>query len=92
MPVHGTTRWRHAILQKKVINLDHGGAKHVMCAWDTCEKDGYESNKVVVNDAAPGYPPKPITYIFCTERHKQYWLNSVNDCNNLPTGYRSSIL
>jgi len=92
MPVRGTTAWGHAIIQKKVINLDHGGAKHVMCSWDTCEKDGYENNKVVVRDNAPGYEPKTITYIFCTERHKQYWLNSIRNVNNLPPGFKRSIL
>jgi hypothetical protein len=91
MPVRGTTAWRHAIIQKKVINLDHGGSKHVMCAWDTCEKDGYENNKVVVHEGvAPNI--RDITYVFCTERHKAYWLNSVRDVNNLPPGYRRSIL
>ena len=91
MPVRETTQWRHAILQKKVINLDHGGAKHVMCAWDTCEKDGYENNKVVVHEGVHGNV-RDITFVFCSERHRQYWLNSVRDRDNLPPGYRGSIL
>lgn len=92
MPVRGTTLHRHAILMKKVINLDHDGSKHVMCAWDTCEKDGFENNKVVAHEGAKGYETKDITYVFCSERHKQYWLHSTVSCNNLPPGYRSSIL
>ena len=91
MPVRGTTIWRHAIIQRKVINHDRGGT-YVMCAWDTCEHDGYETNKVRVNTAAPGHDPVYITYVFCTDRHKQYWINSIRDLNNLPPGYRSSIL
>ena len=90
MPVRGTTAWRHAILQKKVINHDRGGT-HVMCAWDTCELDGYETNKVVVHEGVSGNV-RDITFVFCTERHKAYWLNSVRDVNNLPPGYRRSIL
>lgn len=88
----GTTRWQHAKLNKVVINLDHGGDKHVYCAWDTCDKDGYEANKVVVNEAAPGRPPVYITYVFCTERHKMYWVNSTKSCNNLPPGYKRAII
>jgi hypothetical protein len=92
MTVRGTTKWRHAIIQRKVINLDHDGNRNIMCGWDTCERDGFEMHKVVTNDSAPGYPPKYMTYVFCSERHKQYWVNSIHDCNNLPAGYKSSIL
>ena len=90
MPVRETTAWRHAILQKKVINLDRGGT-FVMCAWDTCEKAGYQNNRAVVHE---GVPPnvRDITYVFCSDRHKMYWINSIRDCNNLPAGYRLGIL
>ena len=91
MPVRDTTAWRHAIIQKKVINLDHAGDRKVMCAWDTCEKDGYENNKVVVHEGVAPHV-RDITFVFCTERHKQYWINSIHDLNNLPAGYRRSIL
>jgi hypothetical protein len=91
MPVRDTTAWKHAIIQKKVINFDRGGT-YVMCGWDTCERDGYESFKCTVNDSAPGQEPKYITYVFCSERHRQYWINSIRDMNNLPAGYKRSIL
>jgi hypothetical protein len=91
MPVRDTTAWRHAIVAKKVINFDRGGT-NVMCAWDTCEKDGYEMYKTVEHDANAGYERRDITYVFCSERHRQYWINSIHDCNNLPAGYRSSII
>jgi hypothetical protein len=94
MPVRGTTEWRHAILQKKVINLDHGGAKHVMCAWDTCEKDGYENNKVVVRDSAPGHQLKTITYVFCSETHRNYFIDQSRGMlpGYLRSGNRRSIM
>jgi hypothetical protein len=88
--VRGTTAWSHAIVQKKVINHDRGGT-FVMCGWDTCELPGYENNKCVVHEGVNGNV-RDITYIFCTERHRQYWINSVRDCNNLPAGYARSIL
>jgi hypothetical protein len=93
VPTRDTTRWRHAVLNRKVINRDRGGT-HVMCAWDTCEKDGYENNKVRVNTAAKGQEARYMNYVFCSERHKQYWLNNCRpgSRNNLPPGYRQSIL
>lgn len=83
MPVRETTQWRHAIIRKKVINLDHGGDRNVMCAWDTCEKDGYEMHKVRVRDSAPGQELKYIQYVFCCERHRDYWINSHHSYGNL---------
>ena len=93
MPVRGSTQWKHAILQKKVINLDHDGNRNVMCAWDTCEKDGYESFKVVKH-LGKEKGERTMTYVFCTERHRQYWIASMRpgNNNNLPPGFRRSIL
>lgn len=91
MPVRGTSQWAHAIHQKKVINHDRGGT-YVMCAWDTCERAGYQNNRVVTHEGAQGNV-KDITYVFCSDRHKQYWLHSATgDINNLPAGFKNSIL
>jgi len=91
MPVRGTTAWNHAIVEKKVINHDRGGT-FVLCAWDTCERHGYETNKCVERISRPGQPLLTITYVFCTERHKQYFVNSIHDVNNLPPGFKRSII
>jgi hypothetical protein len=91
MPVRGTTQWRHAILDKKVINHDRGGT-YVMCGWDTCEKDGRESNKCVETISAPGYPKQTLTYVFCSERHRQYFIHSTVRANDLPPGYKRAIV
>lgn len=82
---------QHAIIQKKVINLDHAGDRHVMCAWDDCERDGYELYKIRVNEAAYG-PPRMYNYVFCTERHKQFFLHSAKAYGKLPPGYRRSTI
>lgn len=106
MPVRGSTEWRHAMVEKKVINRDEGGwgrvtesgTHYVMCAWDTCEKDGLECNKVVVEDSKPQFRGTPsekrIHYVFCTERHKAYWIASMRsgNNNNLPPGMKRSII
>jgi hypothetical protein len=91
MPVRGTT---HAIHNKVIINHDRGGT-HVMCGWDTCTNDGYESNKVRVNEAAPGYDPKYISYVFCTERHRNYFVDQLKPglwAGKLASGNRSGLL
>ncbi len=94
MAVRDTTAWRHAIIQRKVINNDSGEGRKIMCAWDTCERDGYEMYKIRENDAASGHTPRWYNYVFCTERHKQYWINNMRpgNNNNLPAGYRRSII
>jgi hypothetical protein len=91
MAVRGSTAWRHAILEKKVINHDRGGT-YVLCAWDTCERPGLECNKVVENDAAPGRERREINYVFCSERHRQYFIHSTVRANDLPSGYKRSIV
>lgn len=109
MPVRDSTEWRHAILQKKVINLDGGGwgdHGHVLCAWDTCTNEGYESFKVRVRTHEEGQPEyvkvndvwmpnwRYMNYVFCMERHKRYWLEAIKPGRSgmLPPGYRLSIL
>ena len=93
MPVRGTSAWRHAIIQRKIINHDRGGT-YVMCAWDDCENDGFQNFSVREHTHAEGYEERYMNYVFCSERHKQYWLNSIRPGmnNNLPPGYKRSIL
>lgn len=56
------------------------GAK-LPCCWDTCDRDGYEEHKTSVRDTTKG---QNLIYIFCSEGHKGYWLNSQNDYGNAP--------
>lgn len=91
MPVRDSTEWRHAILEKKVINHDRGGT-YVLCAWDTCERYGFETYKAIERISAPGYPLQTLTYVFCTERHKQYFIHSLVQANQLPPGFKKSIV
>lgn len=102
MPVRDSTAWRHARLEKKIINLDQGGdgrvteagTHYVICAWSDCTNDAFENHKVRINEAKPGYQPHYITYAFCSERCKQYWLHDSRGQggNNLPPGFKRSIL
>jgi hypothetical protein len=76
MPVRGTTRWAHAINDKKVWNFDAFDPRRIICAWLDCTNDGYESNKVVVQQGQVR-GGRTMTYVFCSERHKRYWVDEV---------------
>jgi len=58
---------------KKVLSRDSGD--WLLCCWDTCEKPGYEANKAVQR-VTENSERKTVTYVFCSERHKQYFLHS----------------
>jgi hypothetical protein len=83
MPVRGTTAYRHAIIQKKVINRDEGGwgtptssgTHYVMCAWSYCENDGYDMYKVRVATHEQGYEERYMNYVFCSQSHKDKWVD-----------------
>jgi hypothetical protein len=77
--------------QKYVINMDHDGDRHVACAWEDCEKDGLESFKAVVHNGTPGYP-QDVSHVFCSQRHKEFWVTSSIRYGRLPEGRRSSYL
>lgn len=81
----------HAIIEKKVINLDHAGDRHVMCAWDDCERDGVDLHMVKINYGTADQP-HVVKHVFCTDRHKQYFIHSPRDHGHLPPGYRRSCI
>lgn len=94
MPVRGTTAWQHAIVEKKVINHDRGGT-YVMCAWLDCERDACSLFQVRERTHAQGAESRYVTYAFCSEKCKQYWINAAmrpGSNNSLPPGFRRSIL
>ena len=77
MSVRGTS---HAQVERKVVNHDRGGT-FVMCCWDTCDRDGYQLYNVRTHEHVPQIGcesalSKHTTFIFCSERHKQYWVAS----------------
>lgn len=85
------TMREHAIIAKKVINHDLGGT-HVMCGWEDCERDGVELHKVRINYGKPGYPDQIVNHVFCSDRHKMYFVHSHRSYGNLPPGYRMSTI
>lgn len=83
--VRGTTRWQHAINQKKIINRDEGGdgrvtgsgTHYVICAWLDCLNDATTLYEIISRTGAEGYEERNMHYAFCSERHKQYWLDDL---------------
>jgi hypothetical protein len=81
---------QHAKIQKAIINLDHGGAKHVMCAWDDCEQDGFEMYKLRIN-YGKAETPHYVNHVFCSDRHKDYFIHAARQdasYGRLPPGSR----
>jgi hypothetical protein len=73
--------------------MDHpGDTRWITCAWDTCERAGYDLYKAIVHDHAPGWcgtdEAKHVWYTFCSQGHKDYWTNSHRDMGNKPAGSR----
>lgn len=72
-------------IHKKVLSMDSG--QWILCAWDECDRQGYELYKVRVREGQT-----IIQYVFCSERHKQYWIESSRSLSGrLPSGARSML-
>lgn len=48
-----------------------GTGNPISCAWDDCQKYGYDEIKVVVSEPAG----KKLHYIFCSDLHKRLHIN-----------------
>jgi hypothetical protein len=88
------TTWEHARIEKPV--LSHHSGTWIICSWFECEQQGYELHKAVVHDHARGLPcnhelSRHTHYVFCSDAHKQYWVNSHRSMNNLPAGERHRV-
>ena len=50
MPVRGSTEWQHARVMRKVVNLDSGTGRKIVCGFADCERDGFENFKIVQHE------------------------------------------
>lgn len=69
-----------ARIARKVLSRDSG--QWLLCCWDDCEKPGVEMHKIVF---------ERISYVFCSERHRQYFAYSHMSLGNLPPGAKKMI-
>lgn len=85
---------------KGVLSLDkavRGETVWLLCAWDDCGKQGVTLHLAVHHAHAVGYrcdnpESKHVKYVFCSERHKQMFLNGHLSYGRLPLGERGRIV
>lgn len=76
-------------MTRRLVRNYHG--RPLPCCWADCWTHGDDRHGVDVPHDAPKYPGEQLRYIFCSERHRAYWLNSRNDRGNLPTGSKGLL-
>lgn len=77
---------------KKILSANSG--RWIPCVWCTMhgeDRPGYELYKSVMHEHARNIPcdhPRAshVNYVFCSERHRQYFRHSHIDMGNLPPG------
>lgn len=60
------------------------------CCWSDCEKAGLTLYRVRIYEGDnPATGERIYSWkVFCTDRHKQYYINAPRSLNNLPPGMR----
>lgn len=71
-------------VSKPVINKQTGA--HLPCCWMDCWRDGVEVHKVRVRSGE-----EALDYVFCSERHRQFFIHSHRAQGMLPPGYRLAV-
>jgi hypothetical protein len=59
--------------------------QRIPCCWVDCYRPGDTNHEAQVKE-----PLRTLHYLFCSERHLLYWVNSHVDMGNLPAGSRSA--
>lgn len=75
--------------------IDHSDGARLLCCWDDCEKYGTILHKVRIYEGinpSAGGAPIYSWKVFCTERHKMYYVNAPRGLNKLPPGYRLTVI
>lgn len=86
-------RNRGRVVQKKVNSRTDD---FFLCCFDDCERDGVELHRLRVRNAKPGSweqlgVQEFITYVFCSESHKQMFADSARHLQGrLASGNRSA--
>lgn len=77
--------------QKKVHSFSSD--TWILCAWCR-EKQGYDLFRHPLHDHAKNVPCEGRDHaiaIFCSERHRQYFIHSTRSNGNLPPGYKKAV-
>lgn len=46
------------------------------CCWSDCTNDGDARVSVDVPHDAPRFPGEQLTYIFCSDQHRDHWIKA----------------
>ncbi len=81
-------------IARKVLSSTTG--TWIPCCWFECEKPGYELYKSVLHEHMKTMPcdhpmSQHVNFLFCTERHRQLYLNSHRNMGQLPPGYKKLV-
>lgn len=66
--------------------IDPQDGAHLLCCWGPCERYGHHEHRARVRE-----PLRTVWYVFCTERHRMFWVNSHRDHLNLPAGSKGLL-
>lgn len=80
---------------RKVIGFDPitGRAElgdYYLCCWADCMKFGDDRYEVRADGGTNPHTGQPVTlhYVFCSNGHKMFYVNSHRDLGQLPAGYK----
>lgn len=90
MSVRGTTAWQHAKIGRQIINMDSGDGRHIVCAWDECDRMGLDiyTHIFCEHDPRKGCEQADLDLLaiagrvahlkfpFCSHRHMSYYVNA----------------
>ena len=85
------------VMLQKIMSASTGNwVPCVWCRMNGEDRPGYELHKSVFHEHAREIPcddPRAVhvNFVFCSERHRQYYLNSHKALGQLPAGFRSSL-
>lgn len=57
------------------------------CCWNDCWADGSTDHQVVVPHDQPKQPGDTLTYIFCSDMHRRFWISAT-----FPAEHRGLVL
>lgn len=81
--------------ERRVVDLQNAGRTdddYLLCCWDDCYEHGVELHKtrLYLGDDPRHGGPIYTWYVFCSERHKMYWVNAPRGLYKLPAGFKLS--
>lgn len=84
--------FRHRRAPRGVLVRNMWG-KPLPCCWNDCTRPGRTDHQVIVQHDAPERRNDTLTYVFCCDAHKGYWLTALQpgEYGRLRSGQRSPL-